>query len=243
MKRARSVGWVVLASGLLATPAFAQVTPTGSPQVPIIIVEGQASRDIVPDMAVITLGITTDRPSAADAARENAKAARVLVGEIAASGIAERDIETTQATLSPVYDSPRNGEAPRVAGFRASNAVQIKVRKLDTAGELAGRLLDKGANTLQGVDFTVSDPEPVLDALRAEATKDARRRAEIYAGAAGAKLGRLLEIRPADAAQPQRAFKLRSAMDSAPVSMPLEAGTETLEARVSVTWALDGSRP
>lgn len=210
---------------------------------PIIIVEGQASRDIVPDMAVITLGITNDRPSAADAARENAKAARVLVGEIAASGVAERDIETTQATLSPIYDSPRNGEAQRVTGFRASNAVQIKVRKLDTAGELAGRLLDKGANTLQGVDFTVSDPEPILDALRAEATKDARRRAEIYAGAAGAKLGRILEIRPADAAQPQRAFKLRSAMDAAPVRMPLEAGTETLEARVSVTWALDESRP
>lgn len=241
--RLSPVSSILVASVLFGAPAAAQVTQGTGPQVPIITVEGEASRDTVPDMAVITIGIMTDRASAAEAARENATAARLLVGEITANGIAERDVETTQATLSPVYNSPRDGEAPRVTGFRASNAVQIKVRKLESAGELAGRLLDKGANTLQGVDFTVSDPEPILDALRADATKDARRRAEIYAGAAGAKLGRLLEIRPADATQPARAFKLRSAMDAAPVSMPLEAGTETLEARVSVTWALNELHP
>lgn len=234
-----------IAAGALCAAALAaeaQDEPHGAGAVPTIMVEGQASREVTPDMAVITLGVVTDRATALDAAQQNGQTVKALVTQIKAGGIADRDIETTQATLSPVYNDPKNGEAPRVKGFQAANVVQIKVRTVADAGPLAGRLIDKGANTLQGIDFTVADPAPVLDVLRAEATKDARRRAEIYAAAAGAKLGRVLAIRPDQ--QPDFVMARRpapSAMREA-VAVPLQAGTQRLDARVTITWSLDEDR-
>jgi hypothetical protein len=72
--------------------------------VPSITTNGVASTEVVPDIATISLGVETERPKAADAARDNALAAQAIVGEIKAQGIEARDIKTLSVTLAPVYD-------------------------------------------------------------------------------------------------------------------------------------------
>ena len=47
---------------------------------------------------------------------------------------------------------------------------------------------------MSGIEFVVSEQSRLLDKARAEAIADARRKAELYANAAGAKLGRVLQI-------------------------------------------------
>lgn len=206
---------------------------------PSIVVEGTATRDVAPDMAVVTLGVTTDRPKAQDAARDNGKTVKGLVDEIAATGVPATDVATVRATLSPLYDTPKNGDTPRLRGFRATNTVEIRLRKLETAGDLAGRLVDLGANELQGIDLGVSDPEPILDDLRAEAARNAKHRAELYADALGVKLGSVMLIQPETGAMPmERAFKTAMPAPMAATSVPVAAGTQKFEARVSVTFAL-----
>lgn len=206
---------------------------------PSIMVEGVASRDVAPDMAVVTLGVTTDRPKAQDASRENGRTVSGLIEEIAATGVPATDVTTVRATLSPLYDAPKNGDTPRLRGFRATNTVEIRLRKLETAGDVAGRLVDLGANELQGIDLAVSDPEPILDDLRAAAARNARHRAELYADALGVKLGPVMLIQPEAGAMPmERAFKTAMPAPMAATSVPVAAGTQKLEARVSVTFAL-----
>lgn len=228
----------LFAALVLAAPAFADEDEHRP--LPSITVEGRAGREVPPDLAMITIGVATERPTALDAATMNGKAAKSVLGEIRASGIAGADIATTEATLTPVYDNPRSGDTPRIRGYRAANTISVKIRKLDGAGDLAGRLIDKGANTLEGVDFVVTDPEPVLDQLRMDATRDARRRAALYAEAAGVRLGRILSIRPDSAPPPEpRTFKMAAPAMAAAPSVPLQAGMQVLEARVSITWALE----
>ena len=97
-----------LAIGAQLTMAHAQQFLPLKNSVPTITTNGVASVEVVPDIAAISLGVETERPKAADAARDNALAAQAIVGEIKAQGIEARDIKTLLVTLAPIYD-----ETPR----------------------------------------------------------------------------------------------------------------------------------
>ena len=231
----------VLASGLLVGLCTPTAAMEPKANIPSITVEGQASREVAPDIAVVSFGVSTNRPSAADASADNSRTATALLAAVKAAGIAERDVQTTQATLTPVFETDRNGAtSPKIEAFRATNMVQIRVRNLAGVGQVVSRLFESGANALEGIDFTVSDPTPIVDELRAIATRDARHKAEIYADAVGVRLGRVLEIAPeiASSAPEPRFLKSRMAAVASSEPMPVQAGVERLEARVNVTWEL-----
>ena len=100
---------------------------------PSITTNGVASTEVVPDIATISLGVETERPKAADAARDNALAAQAIVGEIKAQGIEARDIKTLSVTLSPVYDEDRddNGHVTKrtLRGYMAHNSLSVRIRE------------------------------------------------------------------------------------------------------------------
>ena len=204
--------------------------------------EGHASREMIPNLATVTLGITADRPTAADASAQAGRIASGLVEKIKASGIGDRDIKTVQSSLTPLMEPTKPGsDVTKLKGFRATDLLEIRVRDLTATGALVERLVDKGANAIESIDFSVDNVEAVMDGLRGDATRDARRKAALYADAAGVRLGRIIEIVP-EASGPapfmQRA-KADSILAAAPAAAPpMQAGTETLDARVRITWEL-----
>jgi uncharacterized protein YggE len=150
-------------------------------------------------------------------------------------GIAAKDIQTSRYAIQAVFDQNRPRE--RITGFRAINTALIKIRDLDRSGEVIDRLTAAGANTVGGIDFLVSDPSKALDAARTEAIKDAQRKADIYARAAGVAVGRPNSI----------VEQSLSSMPS-PVAFRAGAATETpvaageISLRVSVTVSFDLQR-
>ena len=204
--------------------------------VPSITVDGEARREVAPDVAIVTLGVVTDRSTAGQASADNAAAAAAVVAVARAAGLGDADIRTTNLRLFAVSDAR---DSRKTRAFRASNQVALQVHDLRRLGELVGKFTAEGANAIDGIAFAVENPRPVLDELRADATRDAARRADIYAGAAGVKLGRILRITPDAAGNPvplNRAYKMDVAAPAP--APPVEAGTETLEAHVQVTWEL-----
>ena len=196
---------------LLATPsnaAQAQQAPTLKDSVPTITTNGEASAEVVPDIATISLGVDTERPKAADAARENARAAQAVVNEIKAQGIDAKDIKTVSVTLAPVYDEERDDRGyvtkRTLRGYSASNSLHVRIKDIGKAGTLASQMLDKGANRVDGISYDYSQKDEKYDALRAVAVRDALRKAKSYVDALGIKLGRVLEIgsRPHEAPMP-----------------------------------------
>ncbi len=223
-----------LALALCAAPAMAD--DTASP--PSITVAGQASVSVVPDTAVMTLGVVTDRLRAAEAAAENSRAVQAIVDALEAEGIDARDVQTTAASLTPNF-AP-NSDDSRIVGYRASNQLTIRVKPVAKAAALAGQLIDKGANTIDDITFLNSGAAKLQDQLKGDAMRDARRQAETYVGAIGLKLGRVLRIDPGSAATPAPAFhrKFASAAMAPAPPVPLEGGSLDFEAGVSVTWEL-----
>ena len=215
---------------LLPTVVFAQ-----DHLVPHFTVTGEASVAAVPDMATIRTGVTNQGKTAKETSDANAKSSNALVAALRAAGIADKDIQTSGLSLSPTYENTLSSGRGRINGFQASTQLAIKVREIPKLADMIDRVVTAGANDIGGIDFTVSAPSTRLDAARTDAVADARRKAEIYAKAAGVKLGRVLSLSEGDVAPEPVFMEARAVRASAPAVMP---GEKTLKLIVTISYEL-----
>jgi uncharacterized protein YggE len=210
--------------------------------VPNVAVVGEASEDVAPDRATLRFGVVTERPTAAAAAADNAAAIKTILDELKNMGVADADMQTEQVSLAPMQTEERDakGKTKTTTTYRASNRLAVQIKPVEKASDIVGRVLEKGANTLDGVEYDNGGLEEKRDELRAKAVKDAERRARIYAEAAGLRLARVIEIRPIDYRMPvARAYDAEvAAAPNAKMSVPLRPGMQNVTERVSIIWAL-----
>lgn len=214
--------------------------------VPHISVTGAASEEVAPDQATLFVGVMTERPTAAEAANDNAQKTRAILDDLIRQGVEAKDIRTEGFTLVPVVSeelTARGAAAKRVTkSFRARNELSVLVKSVDKVGSILQRAVDSGSNEVHGVAFAIGDEAARLEKLRVAAIKDAEQRARAYVEALGLKLGRVIEINPetdmAPGALNFRTNALVEAPRDAPASLPLRPGPKKLTAKVSVTWAL-----
>ena len=195
---------------------------------------GQVSAE--PDMARISTGVVTEAATAREALTRNSDAMAKLIAGLKDNGIDAKDIQTSSFSIDPRYNNPLEGQTAVITGYRVANQVEVTARDLERLGEVMDSLVVLGANQMNGLTFDVSKAEMLKDDARKEAIANAFRRAKLYAGAAGAEVGEVIAIAE-DAAQFQPVVaRMDRAMKSEAV--PIERGSQTLEARVTVTWSL-----
>jgi uncharacterized protein YggE len=220
---------VALAGGLLAGPAPAQVAPVAT-----ISVSGEAQVSVPPDLAQIDAGVSTEAKTAREASEaNNAAMGRVLLA-LKGAGIEEKDFQTSRLSLQPQYAPNRSGPNA-VVGYQASNRVTIKLRDVTKVASTIDTLVGAGANNIGGINFMVSSASKLLDDAREQAIADARRKAEIYARAAGVTLGSPVSISEEGAPGPMPFRKMAAGMAA---SAPVAQGEETLHVTVIVSWAI-----
>ena len=125
-----------------------------------------------------------------------------------AANIEQKDIQTSRVSLQPQYPANRSGPAPAV-GYRASNRVTVRLHDVLKVASTIDILVDAGATDMGGIGFSVSNASKLLDDARGQAIADARRKAEIYAKAAGVALGAPLDISEQGAPGPMPFRKMR----------------------------------
>jgi hypothetical protein len=157
-----------------------------------------------------------------------------LLLALKAANIDQKDIQTSRLSLQPQYAPNRAGPSA-VAGYRASNRVTVRLHDVTKVANTIDTLVGAGATDIGGINFMVSQASKLLDDARAQAIADARRKAEIYAKAAGVTLGVPLSIAEEGPAAPV----FRAKMVAAPMAAtPVAQGEETLSITVSVSWAI-----
>jgi len=226
---------MVVVALLVAAPALADEDTLPR----TLSVTGRGEVTAPPDMARVSLGVTTEGNTAGQALDRNSKAMAAVFKALRDAGIAERDIRTTNVSLSPLWSHPQAGdERPKIRGYSASNTVQVTARDFAALGGLLDRATSAGATDIGGIWFDVSDREARLDAARKAAAEDARRKAEIYASAIGVKLGPVISLAEGGAVVPMPKFEMRMAMADA-AAVPIAGGEETLSAMVSVVFGIE----
>jgi uncharacterized protein len=223
---------LALAVVLLGAPALAQ-TPADFP--PAISVTGEAQISVAPDIAFVDAGVATDAKTAREASEANNTAMTRVFAALKAANIDARDVQTSRLSLQPQYAPNRAGPSP-VVGYRASNRVTVRIHDVSKVAGVIDTLVGAGANDIGNVAFEVSQASKLLDEAREKAVADARRKAEIYARAAGVTLGAPLSISEGGGPQPMFRAKVMAGMAAAPT--PIAQGEETLSISVSVTWAI-----
>jgi hypothetical protein len=158
---------------------------------PSVAAQGEMKVSILPDLALITLGVQTGRQNTAEGATTLLDATMKSVLEaVGALGVESKDVQTSNFTLYPAYDFVEGEQVPR--GFEASQNVTIKVRQTEKSGDVIAAATKAGANNVSGVQFLVEDMEAVKDQARREAIAKAKQQAELLAEELGMRLGKLM---------------------------------------------------
>lgn len=231
----------MIRSMFVATLAAATTLPALADDIarqdtPAITVSGEASVTAPPDLAQIDAGVASDAKTAREAAEANNAAMAKVLQALKGAGIADKDYQTSRLSIQPQYAQNRPGQ-PTVTGYRASNRVTIKVHDVSKVASVIDTLVGAGANDVGNIYFSVAEPSKLLDQAREKAVADARRKAEIYAKAAGVTLGQPLNI--AEDGAPAPVFRAKTfAAPMAATPTPVAQGEETLSITVNVTWAI-----
>ncbi len=222
----------------VAFPMFAAVPALAETPVRTITVTGEAQVATAPDMATITLGVTSQALTAKAALDANSTALQAVLDKLKSDGIAPKDIQTTGLSVNPQFDYRPKADGTqdsKITGYVAANMVVVSVRQLDTLGGTLDAVVTEGANTLNGISFGLQDPGPKQDEARRAAVGEAARRAKLYAEAAGVTLGPVLSISEQGISLPP-VMMASAARDK--MAVPVEGGEVNVGAAVTITYQI-----
>jgi len=229
----------VLPVFLAAAPgAFAQ---SGAPETARLDLSATGSVSVVPDQAHVSSGVVTRADTAAAALRANSQAMTRVFAELRRAGVAERDMQTRQLTVSPVYTQPGRdtNQSPQITGYEARNTVTALIRDLDRTGPVIDALVNAGANQLEGVRIGYSREDEARNEARRAAVAELHARRDLYAEAAGFRIVRLISFTESGGYRPESGMYAMS-MRADSGSTPVAAGEMTIEVIVNAGWEIAG---
>jgi uncharacterized protein YggE len=227
---------ILLISAISPGLAIQDEPSDGSPQ-RTINVSGSGQANAQPDVTVVTLGVQTEAVEAAAALGDNNDQMQALVDVLLEAGIAQEDIETRVVRLVPRYEeTPNVNGQQELAGYTATNIVEVRVSDTDAVGEILDAAVQAGGNRIDGIRFEISDPAEYLDQAREAAWNDAQHKAEQLASLAGAELGEVLTIN--ESTRGPQPFVGQAALADTAAAVPIEPGSQTIAVDLQVTWLL-----
>lgn len=157
-----------------------------------IIVNGQGTVKVKPDVAYVTLGVQTDSKDAKDAQAQNTKLMNSVIDSVKALNIAEKDIKTSGYYMYPQYNY--DNKEQKITGYTVTNSVTVTVRNIDTVGDVIDKSLDAGANMVNSIQFNVSDPTQYYQQAIKAAMENAKIKGSTIAESLGVKIDLPLEV-------------------------------------------------
>lgn len=201
MKRILWIGaFLILIAGVIGVAGCESLSPeprttaTGSivsGQNTGIWVTGEGKVYVVPDVAVLNVGVEAQADTVADAQNQATDAMNAVRNELDAWSIDAKDIKTLYFSIYPVRDYNPLKEGEELKGYRVTNMLSVKVRKVEDTGNIIDAVAKAGGNLIRidNISFTVDDPVPYQKEARENALADAREKAEQIADEAGLRLG------------------------------------------------------
>ncbi len=208
-----------------------------------ISVSGEGKAFGAPDIASLSLGVTTGRKTTSQEAMTLlTKSMTAVLAAVKSAGVEDKDISTEQFSLSPAYDWT-NGKQT-LMGYEATQSLTVKVRKLDKVSDVLGAATAAGANQAGSVDFQIDNMETVRSQARELAIAQAKSKALVLAHDLGMSLGKLKNFTEDNGVTPPMPYAVK-AMDSAvgvgggpATATPLPSGQQQVDSNVTITYEL-----
>lgn len=233
--------WLAMAFGAasLAAPAAAQQAPSITQAIAgtrlDIAATGEVTR--VPDVALISTGVTTRAATARTALEQNAARMERVRAALKRAGIADRDIQTSNISLNPEYRYAEN-QPPKLVGYTASNQLSVRFRDIAKSGDILDALVAEGSNQINGPNLTIDKPEEALDEARAKAVAIGRARAELYARSLGMRVVRLVSVSESGGGYPVPPPMPMDVRANAGFATKIDPGEQKLQVNLAMIFEL-----
>jgi len=181
------------AQAAASTPA---VQPTATTQ-PVcdtsrsIQVSGSALVNVVPDRALVTLGVQSNGVTPRLVQAANTINTQRILAALHAIGIESKDIATDYYVITPIYD---DYNSLRIKGYRIDNSLAVTIKEIGKINDVIIAALDAGANQVLNVDLYTSELRKYRDQARDLAIRAAKEKAQALAGGAGTQIGCVIHI-------------------------------------------------
>ena len=208
-----------------------------------ITTQGHGEVKVKPDIALLTLTVTTQSANQADAVQQNAARTTSLLAALRGAKIAEKDIETQSYTVQPQYDY--RPSPPVLTGYQVQNSVQATVRDLTKVGFVIDKATAGGASEVGGVSFDLSDQAAAQASALRLAVTSAKLKAGVMADAAGVGLGRLLTLTEGGnvpVVRPMYAMRAMAAPGGAAPETPISDQQITVSADATLVYAMGAAK-
>lgn len=232
------VGQMVYQSKLLDNQNQNQVT-----------VYGEGKIYVKPDVAVISMGITAQGATVAEVTKSSTEKMNAVIDEIKKMGVDEKDIQTINYNLTPVYEntyvpmiSSREfvSISPKITGYKLQQDIRVKIRDFTKIGDILSVATTKGANEIGSLQFTIDDPEQYRQEARAKAIAKAKDNAQNLAKESGIKLGKIINVYENNYYAPSAYDAIKgmggASIELASVSPTIEAGQQEISITVNLTY-------
>jgi hypothetical protein len=248
------VAVAALAVGLVAQPVLAGVVAphqyatsnaatTDTTREHTITVGGEGKVTVKPDLGHVQLGVQVQKSTAKEARDAAAAAMAKVVAAIKALGVDDKDIQSTQVSLNPVYDYPNNS-SPVLRGYQLTNSVAVTVRDITKITDVVDDSVTAGATSVDGISFDVADRTAAEAQARDAAAKDARAKADTYAKSLGLSITGVAAVSEQVSApvwySPNYATSASGAAgDKAAVPTPVQTGSTDVTIDVQVSFLIN----
>jgi uncharacterized protein len=207
------------------------------PAVRTLTVVGSAESILTPDIAYIYVGVHIEDANAKTAISVNNSKSQKVIDALKAAGVADKDLRTTNFSVSPNQQFGPNGESKGIT-YAVDNTVYVTVRDLTKMGDILDAATTAGANSISGIQFDVADKNSALSGARKNAIANARQLADETAQAAGVTLGPIQSINYSSDNQAVPMFTAKGGGMDATSSVPVSAGQLTLSVDVTIVYEI-----
>ncbi len=173
----------------------------------VISISGRGSLFAKPDIGHVSVSIVREKKTVAEAQRDAANAANKVFAFLKSKGVEEKDIKTTNFSIYPKYNYTQD-RGQVLLGYEVRQTFDVKIRKLEMAGDIIAGASSAGANEVGNLSFTIDDSDALKAEAREKAIKNAKEKAEKLSNDLGVRLGRLVNFSESDGGyQPQVFYK------------------------------------
>ena len=228
---------IVIFSILILT-SFLKVTAETTSDISTLSVTGVGESKAKPDIAIINISVDKKGRTASEAASTNAFATQKLIDALEKTGIPEKDIQTSNISIYPIYKTTPGGfeTEQKIIGYQATNSLSTTIRKISDVGRIIDLIVLTGDYTISGVTFSLEkDDDAEADSLK-KAVTDAKRKADIVATQASKTITGIKSISIGGGSTP--IFKSGLGAFAEGVSTPVLPGDITVSSSVSIEYTL-----
>jgi len=208
----------------------------------IVSVEGTGKVTAKPDIASVNIGITNEGATVVAVQKLNVDKMNSIIAALKSQfKIDEKDIQTNNYSINPKYDWSQ--KVQRIVGYSINQSLTVKIRNFDQIGDILAKASDLGANSVNGPQFTIDDPEKYKKEAREKAVAQAKEKARVLADQVGINLGRIVNFYESTPGYPVPMYSSadygmggESLMKSSAPS--IEAGSDEVIVNVNISYEI-----